>query len=300
MPDSKVMLRSIEEDLQADIDKASAKLELFREIKAGLPPRCGTPARFISSGYCADATLIFEEPRELKALLQALPAQPVRWLIGDSHNRTFKPLASLRDTEVDEDFLRIYPVVLLGENNILGRAARWWTLVGEKRVAIEVLRATREQIPADPQKYREVYQHGTTGFLPRLTPCSTQLSALTQWRARQATGDQGGLSYEDAARHEQGQVEGIRLILRNLLAKGYVPQRDGELYNEYLRHAIEQGMGIRCELPIMDQLRWGTDSFGLRLKLDPVNRDESFYDVRIEQNRSQPLKLRDIPVTYVI
>lgn len=295
MPDSKQT--ALEQQFAHEVIRATSKLKLFRELRTRLPANCTEPTGFLDSGYCADATLVFGESERLAELLKIFHPMPVYWLLG--MNRTFKPAAALREHEWQQDYLKIYPVVLLGKSSPFGAGARWWTMHDEKRIAIEVAGTIREQVLPSEDKYRSILEHGTEAFLPYLAKPSTRPSAYREWLLL-SKAIREGLPEEDALQMELAQANAIGSYLeKNILAKGYVPESDEPFYYEYLQHALETALGISFRFNCFEHGRACKPSFSLRIEFDPTSRDRSFYDLRVAQNPSQCLRLRDIPVTYL-
>lgn len=225
--------------------------------------------------------LTFDRVTDFPAVREVFPAEPLIWLFGSA--TTFKPVSALREHELREDFLPIYPIAYKYQHTE-PPAARWWATLHLRQVEILCKKFSKNELLPKPENYSKVTIHGDTAYLPKPLSPEVRLSALTQWRRdgeNPATRKQA-----EALEHEQ--VEQIKRFLADkIYSKGYVLNNvfGSALFLEYINKSLEQHTGLDVRILFLDSehLRHQT-RMKLTISFDSLNRNESFYDFTVPVN----------------
>ena len=171
---------------QAAIAKAQKRLKIITALLQGVNEKGPAPIAANDFGYCAQASLQFQnEPGLVPTLLKLYPPMDCVDIRGSSQSQ--KPVKYLRDEDKHEAIVPIYPVLVQTTGN--ESKARWWTVINGMDTEMTV----RDVGPGDVQPWPAEayyanaghYASGSTAFFPRqLAEPVTRPAAMATWAAK--------------------------------------------------------------------------------------------------------------------
>lgn len=170
---------------KAAIEKAQHRLTVITKLLQGVKEEGPAPTAASDSGYCAQASLQFQnEPGLVPRLLKLYPPMDCVDVRGNSHGQ--KPAKYLRDEDRHDAIVPIYPVLV--QTTGKESRARWWTVVSGMDTEVNVRDIGSGDVqPWPAEAYypnAHTYSSGSTAYFPRrLAEPVTRPAAMTAWAA---------------------------------------------------------------------------------------------------------------------